>query len=95
MQKISKNLNFVLISAILSAAIFTWISPKVLGLLFTPPVSFGTNCEPAASWSMNKLIWTQVIGLILGSLGAAFFLATRKGKPELPEKTPINTPSLS
>jgi F0F1-type ATP synthase assembly protein I len=34
-------------------------------VLFTPPVSFGTNCEPAAAWSMNKLINTQIFGIIV------------------------------
>lgn len=88
MKKFSTNLNVLLLSGLFTAALLTWLGPKVIGLLFTPPVSFGTNCEPAAAWSMQKLIWTQFIGLILGALGAGVFVATRKGQAEK-----VNAPS--
>jgi hypothetical protein len=50
---------------LLGWAVFTFITPVVIKVLFTPPVSFGTNCEPAAAWSMNKLINTQIFGIIV------------------------------
>jgi lipoprotein signal peptidase len=50
---------------LLGWAVFTFITPIVIKVLFTPPVSFGTNCEPAAAWSMNKLINTQLFGIVL------------------------------
>ena len=50
---------------LLGWAVFTFVTPIVIKVLFTPPVSFGTNCEPAAAWSMNKLINTQLFGIIL------------------------------
>jgi hypothetical protein len=51
-------------------------------VLFTPPVSFGTNCEPAAVWSMNKLHAAEAIGAVLGMLGGLVLaLYTRKRSP--------------
>lgn len=80
MKNISKNMNVVLLSGILFAVFFTWLGPKVISFLFTPPVSFGINCEPAAAWSMQKLIWTQGIGLLVGAICAIIFVSGRKPK---------------
>ncbi len=89
MQKLSLRLNFILICALVSAIFLTWLAPKVIGILFTPPVSFGTNCEPAAAWSMSKLIWTQIIGMVLGAIGAIIWvLLPSSKKSELPSKPP-------
>lgn len=68
MQGFSKNLNLILIGALVGAIAMTWVGPKFIGLILTPPVSFGVNCEPAASYSMQKLIVAQIIGLISGAL---------------------------
>lgn len=68
MKAFSKNLNFILIGALIGAIVMTWIGPKFIGLILTPPVSFGVNCEPAASYSMQKLIVAQIAGLIIGVL---------------------------
>jgi hypothetical protein len=83
MKKVSRNLNIILASGIVFAAFLTWLGPIVISALFTPPVSFGTNCEPAAAWSMHKLVMTQVIGLLIGCLVAAIFVMSRK-KPNSP-----------
>lgn len=82
MKKFSAHLNVILLAALVTAIFLTWLGPIVIRLLFTPPVSFGTNCEPAAAWSMQKLIWTQMIGLIVGALAAMAYIATRKNKTE-------------
>jgi hypothetical protein len=47
----------------------TFVTPYMISILFTPPVSFGTNCEPAAAWSMNKLVVSQFFGVALGMIG--------------------------
>lgn len=91
MKKLSLRLNFILICALVSALFLTWIAPKVIGILFTPPVSFGTNCEPAAAWSMSKLVWTQFIGLVIGALFAIVWVML-PGKKEPEAKTPIQAP---
>jgi hypothetical protein len=80
-KKLSINLNLILASAVVFLVAFTWLAPKVIGVLFTPPVSFGMNCEPAAAWSMSKLIWTQGIGFILGAAVAIVVVSMRKSKP--------------
>ncbi len=77
MKNFSRYLNVILMCAVIAAALLTLIGPAVIRVLFTPPVSFGTNCEPAASWSMSKLIWTQVIGFILGALAGFVFMVSR------------------
>ncbi|MGZ3723458.1 MAG: hypothetical protein ACXVA9_11035, partial [Bdellovibrionales bacterium] len=86
MNKISRNMNIILGTALIFALFLTWLGPIVIKILFTPPVSFGTNCEPAAAWSMSKLIWTQMIGLVLGALSSAIYIVTRKSKS--PAETP-------
>lgn len=68
MNNFHKNLNFAFAGGLFGLALMTWIAPKSIGLVLTPPVSFGVNCEPAASYSMQKLILFQAVGLILGIL---------------------------
>jgi hypothetical protein len=63
--KFSRVANWMFGFGLLGWAVFTFITPVVIKVLFTPPVSFGTNCEPAAAWSMNKLINTQIFGIIV------------------------------
>jgi nitrate/nitrite transporter NarK len=61
----SRVANWMFGFGLLGWAVFTFITPVIIKVLFTPPVSFGTNCEPAAAWSMNKLISTQIFGIIV------------------------------
>lgn len=76
----SKVTSWMFGFGLLGWAIFTFITPYVIKVLFTPPVSFGTNCEPAAAWSMSKLIGTQIFGVILFmilGLIASFYMKRR------------------
>lgn len=63
---------------IAGAVVSTWIAPRVISMLVTPPVSFSTNCEPAATWATDKLITAQVAGLIIGMIVASLWLLSRK-----------------
>ena len=63
---------------IIGAVVATWIAPRVISMLVTPPVSFSTNCEPAATWATDKLITSQVAGLIIGMIIACLWLISRK-----------------
>lgn len=74
MKSISKNLNLVLFFSILGIALSTWMAPKIISILFTPPISFGINCEPAAAWSMQKLVVSQLIGFISGLIAGIVFV---------------------
>src|SRR5665213_52062 len=87
MKNLSRNLNVILLTGIVFAIFLTWLGPIVIGILFTPPVSFGVNCEPAAAWSMHKLIYTQSIGLVVGCLVSGIFMSTRKTKAPLETKS--------
>lgn len=64
----SKALNFVLGFGLLGAITMALVTPFIIKVLFTPPVSFGTNCEPAAAWSMDKLHAGEAVGLVLGMI---------------------------
>lgn len=89
MQKLSLRLNFILTCALIMALVLTWLAPKVIGMLFTPPVSFGTNCEPASAWAMSKLVSTQLIGLVIGALFAVVWvLLPSKKKPAVEPPAP-------
>lgn len=63
-----KYLNFMVVSGFLGAVLATWAAPSVISLLFTPPVSFGTNCEPAGAWAMGSLVNSQLIGIVSGAI---------------------------
>jgi uncharacterized protein YacL len=73
MKNFQKNLNIAFIGGIVGAVIMTILGPKIVGVLVTPPVSFGVNCEPATVYSMQKLILAQIVGLVLGVI-ITFFL---------------------
>lgn len=78
----SRILNFVLGFALIGVFGMSLITPYVISVLFTPPVSFGTNCEPAAVWSMNKLHAAEAIGAVLGMIGGLVLaLYTRRRSP--------------
>ena len=66
MSSVTKFLQMTLSWGLLGALLMTLIAPSVSRLLISAPISFGTNCEPAANWSMQALIKSQTIGLILG-----------------------------
>lgn len=73
MKNFHKNLNIAFIGGLLGAVAMTMLGPKIIGVLVTPPVSFGVNCEPATVYSMQKLILGQIIGLVLGVI-LTFFI---------------------
>jgi hypothetical protein len=82
MNNFSKKLNWMLGGALLVSLIFSWISPKIIGLLFTAPVSFGINCEPAGHWAMEKLMYTQFAGVIIGLIAGAVLAFGSKKKDQ-------------
>ncbi len=75
-----KILSFCFGFGLLGAIASTWIAPRVISILFTPPVSFGTNCEPAAAWATDKLISSQIAGAVIGAFLALVWIAIRKVK---------------
>jgi hypothetical protein len=75
-----KIMSFCFGFGLLGAIASTWIAPRVISILFTPPVSFGTNCEPAAAWATDKLISSQIAGATIGAILALVWIAIRKVK---------------
>lgn len=88
MKNFHKNLNIAFVGGLVGLALLTWMGPKIIGLVLTPPVSFGVNCEPAAAYSMQKLIICQIVGLVLGVL-LTFFIRYKLfgGKTQPPAQT--------
>jgi hypothetical protein len=89
MNKISRNLNIILGSSLFFAACLTWLGPKIIELILTPPVSFGVNCEPAAAYSMHKLVLVQFSGFIIGAVVSLIYVLSRK--PSKAPKGPAET----
>jgi hypothetical protein len=86
MKNFNKNLNIAFVGGLVGMAIMTWISPKAINLLFTPPVSFGVNCEPAGKYAMEKLILCQSAGLVIGII-LTFWLKSKVFPGKNPETT--------
>ncbi len=87
MSSVTKFMQMVLSCGLLGAVLVTFIAPSVSRLMISAPVSFGMNCEPAADWSMQALIKSQTIGLVLGMLvgiGGAVYFKTRQRRTETP-----------
>lgn len=83
MKTISRLFYTMGACGLVGAVIMTLISPSVIKVLFTPPVSFGTNCEPAASWSIESFIKMQTSGLVIGMfVGIVSFIYFLKRKKE-------------
>lgn len=66
MNQFSKNLNYAFVGGLIGLAIATFLAPKAITQLFSPPVDFGVTCGPAGAWSMQKLIICQAMGLLFG-----------------------------
>ncbi|MCA2959124.1 MAG: hypothetical protein IOD12_02655 [Silvanigrellales bacterium] len=87
----ARFLSLVLACALACAVIATYLAPRVISALFTPPVSFGTNCEPAADWAMQKMVSSQSGGLLVGALFGAvmmIFMKSRGGRKANPNDKP-------
>jgi uncharacterized BrkB/YihY/UPF0761 family membrane protein len=82
----SRVANWIFGFGLLGWGIFAIVTPFVISILFTPPISFGTNCEPAVHWSMSKLIWSQLVGIVvfmfLGLFCSFYFGKSKKQKKD-------------
>jgi hypothetical protein len=70
----------VLLCGILTLVVASFVAPSVIHFLFTPPVSFGVNCEPAVDYALRGFRTTQLIGFVLGAVGGAAFIFLRSKK---------------
>jgi hypothetical protein len=70
----------VLLCGILTLVVASFVAPSVIHFLFTPPVSFGVNCEPAVDYALRGFRTTQFIGFVIGALGGAAFIFLRNKK---------------
>lgn len=81
MKSLVRTLYTMGATGLVGAIIATLIAPTIIRVLFTPPVSFGVNCEPAATWSMESVIKSQVIGIVVGALvGLVLYIYFSKKK---------------
>ncbi len=49
----------------LSASI---VAPKMLSWYFKPPIALWADCSPAVTWGVNRLMWIQLVGLLVGCI---------------------------
>ena len=70
------------------------LAPSVFHMLFTPPVSFGTHCEPSVDWALRNFRNTQLVGLIVGAV-AGPVLAALVRKRFLGNKASSRAPTAS
>ncbi len=83
METFKKFSGITLVSGLLGLLLVTFVAPSIGRLLISAPVSFGTNCEPAADWAVSMLIRSQIIGFFGGIiLGCSvyFYLRLRQNK---------------
>ena len=73
--------RWALVGILLGGVLTSWLSPKVIGWYFDPPVNIGVNCRAATEWAMHKFRLAQLFGMSFGG-AAAFLLATLRRKPK-------------
>lgn len=59
----SRLLNWILGFGLIGWAVASYITPKFLGFLVKPPVSFGAGCDPTTDWVMSRFQSVQVIAI--------------------------------
>lgn len=65
---------FSFFGAFIGGILANWLSPKMIGWYFDPPVDIGVNCRAATEWAMARLQWAQLFGTIGGLvLGLAVY----------------------
>jgi hypothetical protein len=84
---------FALVCALAFGILASWLGPKMIAYWYAPPVPSGMasalNCTDAVAWAMNRLVWTQVIGSVVGALAGGFLgLVFGRGKAEAPIPPP-------
>lgn len=61
-----------LVCALLCGILASWLGPQLIAYWYAPPVPSGAasafNCTDAVTWAMHKLVWTQVIGVVVGGV---------------------------
>lgn len=77
-----KNLSLMILFGFLLGGIAAAVlAPGTIAWYFEPPVEVGVNCRPATEWAMQKLLYAQVFGALLGGIIMAllsFFLRKKK-----------------
>lgn len=67
-----KKILIISLTTILFFILTSWLAPQAIGWYFDPPVNIGINCRAAVEWAMTRLVYIQVmsilIGVVVGSL---------------------------
>jgi hypothetical protein len=73
------------IFALLGGIAATWLSPHVIVWYWNPPAEMGFNCTKPIEWSLRRLQWAQLGGVVVGGLvGLTLYFAFRRRRPEVP-----------
>lgn len=85
METFKKFAGITLVAGLLGLLLVTFVAPSIGRILISAPVSFGTNCEPAANWAVSMLIRSQIIGFFGGMIlgcSAYYYLKLRQNKAD-------------
>ncbi len=75
-------LRWTLFGLLFGALLSSWLSPRMIGWYFEPPVNIGLNCRPATEWAMRKLQIAQLFGMGIGAVLTLFLRSLfRKKSP--------------
>jgi hypothetical protein len=80
-----KILRIAGIGALIGTILTTWIGPRVIAWYFDPPTSIGVSCKSATEWAMNSMRWTQIWGLLLGTVAGGIVALFFKKKTVQPK----------
>lgn len=80
-----RSLVVILVCGLIAGAVATLLAPKFLSWYATPPVPIGVSCDMAISWSMEKLILFQALGLGAGAVIGAMIGFKMRKRPPNPE----------
>lgn len=82
---------FMIVCASLGTILAAWLAPRFISWYFEPPVDIGVNCRPAVDWGIQKYQWSQIGGLIAGSVaGLVLYFAFGRRQKTLPTSKPLS-----
>jgi hypothetical protein len=85
----SRLFNWILGFGLIGWAVASYITPKFLGFLVKPPVSFGAGCDPTTDWVMSRFQSVQVIAvgvfMVIGLVAGFISWRNRRSSKKLKE----------
>jgi small basic protein len=82
-----------LVCGIVFGILSTWLGPKMIAYWYTPPVPTAFNCTEPITWALHRLVWTQIIGTLIGlAVGVVLGVLMRRREAP-PPAAPASKPA--